>query len=285
MEQTAIVPSNFGPPADLTPAPLETEPGLLTPEIVKEIEAQVDMVRRVRLAVCKLTEPEHWRDFNGKPYLMDGGIHAVASTIGLEFGEPRTEKEVGDDEKGAWLAYRCAMLASWRGRTLHEIGYASSRDDLYKGKPLADVDGDILKKSVTNAQHRLLTKITGLGGVTWGLLESVGIRRGQGGTTRFKGQEQKATTGSGGWTPRKERFWGLLLELNGGDEKLAGDALQDAAKTRDCSKLSNLQVEALFPLVEEEYQKWQEREKASKRLTFAREAAAAEPARETGQEG
>jgi hypothetical protein len=259
------------------------EGALLTEDLVKQMEEQVDYVRRMRLVVCKLTEPTHWMDFGGVPYLKDAGVHTIAATLGVEFSKPQIREEKQSDARGDWYAFRCEMAATWRGRTMHEVGYASTRDDLWKKDDPNQVKGDAEKKSITNAQHRLLNKITGIGGVTWDLLHSIGISRGQGSTVRFKGQEQRQTTGAGAWNPAKERLWGLLLELNGNEEKAAAEDLfrrtdnptRGYQGIRDPAQLSDRQVEWLLKRVEDDWRK----------AGAFEETAPAAAAREPGSEG
>ena len=258
------------------------EGGLLTPELVTQIEKQVVLVKRMRLAVCQLTEPSHWMDFGGKPYLLSGGIHTIASTIGVEFGPPDVARDEGTDDKGPFCRFVVRLAGTWRGRKIHEIGSASSRDDLYKGKPFGDIIGDLEKKALTNAQHRVLDKITGIGGVTWDLLSKIGISRGGGGAIRFKGSEQRATTGAGGWTPEKEKFWGYLCDLCNGDQEQAADELyrmtnnpaKGFAGVRDCKVLSDRSVAYHLPKVEAAWKK-----------QFESLPEAQEPPRAPGQEG
>jgi hypothetical protein len=235
---------------------------LLTEESVGELEKQVALIKRQRVALIKLTEPEHWQDFSGTPYLKDGGIQTVASILGIQFSEPKATFEETDDEQGKAVICRCEMTASFRGRSQSDVGSATSRDAIYKGKSPALLRNEIEKKAITNSQHRALAKLTGLGGVTWGMLESLGYRRGGGGAVRFKGTEQKQATGAGAWTPAKEKLWSYLLELTGGEEA-AQDSLQQHtaipksgyAGTRDVVQLSEKQIAWLLPRVEREWKK------------------------------
>lgn len=236
--------------------------GLLSEESVAELEKQVALVKRQRLALVKLTEADHWRDFDGKPYLEDGGIQVVASTLGVQFGVPEATFEDTMDEQGDVITCRCAMTATLHGRISSDVGSATSRDPIYKGKSLAVVRNEVEKKAITNSQHRCLSKLTGLGGVTWSLLEQLGYRRGAGGTTRFKGQEQKQATGAGEWTPAKEKLWGCLCELAGGEEaaaemlfKRTHDPDRGFKGIRDPAALSHRQVAYFLPAIEAEWRK------------------------------
>lgn len=250
---------------------LALEGGMLTPEIVSSMEKQVELVKRMRLVVCKLTESSHWQDFSGVPYLKDGGIHVIASTIGVEFGEPVVHEDRCEDDKGQFVRYTCELSGAWRGRKLHEVGTSSTRDPFFaiakqKAVPLSEINlGNVRKKSITNAQHRVLSKITGLGGVTWELLDSIGIHRGEGGTTRFRGSERKQATGAGEWTQEKQKLWGMLLEIYGGEEEKAAEYLFRATDNpskgyrgiRDPAELTSGILKWLVPKVEAELAKRQ----------------------------
>jgi hypothetical protein len=267
------------------------EGGLLTPELVAQYEKQVDLVKRMRLVVCRLTEPAHWQDFGGVPYLKDGGIHVIASTIGVEFGEPDIEEIPGSDEKGEFMRYECRLSGKFRGRMIHELGTSSTRDPFFalaKGQdiPFGQINlGYVKKKSITNAQHRVLAKMTGLSGVTWELLHSIGINRGDGGTIRFKGQERRQATGAGEWTQEKQRVWGMLLEIYGGAEDEASQWLHKATDNpsagyrgiTDPKDLTAGVLKWLAPKVEKEWRKRQQGEPAPDDTQQA--------PREPGQEG
>jgi hypothetical protein len=267
------------------------EGGLLTPELVTELEGQIKLVKRMRLAVCQLTEPAHWRDIGGKPYLMDGGVHAIASTIGVEFSKPEITEERGSDPDGEFIHYRCVLSGSWRGRMLHEEGTSSTRDDLWKKTAFTEINlGNVRKKSITNAQHRVLNKIAGIGGTTWELLSSIGIHRGDGGTTRYKGSEGKMSTGSGVWGPEKERLWAMLLELNNRDDAAAEDNLFRLTDNpgkgykgyRDIGQVSSGTMKWLLPHVEKHYKKATEERQEAGELPQVKDPGAD---REPGSDG
>lgn len=244
--------------------PLDEDFGLLSPEMVVRIKEQVKLHRDMKIAVLGCTATADWQDFNGHPYPEDDAIHAIAVAVGLRFGKPSVAREERKDAKGIIVEFVCELSATWRGREYHEIGTSSTRDKFFsrankQDVPFEEIDqGDVRKKSVTNAQHRLLVKALGIGGVTWEDLSQVGIRPGGAGGARFKGTERKMTTGSGGWTQDKRKLWGLILDLCDGDEALAGRELQrktaNAANNfpgvADPQKLSDKQVGWLLPMVE-----------------------------------
>lgn len=239
----------------------------LTRQVVDDMKEQMQLFKDLKMAVLSITMPGDWQDFNGTPHLKESGVNAVAAAIALEFDEPEVKVEEGTDERGKWRRYTARGGARWRGITRHDIGTASTREVFFaraKGRdvPFEGIDlGDVEKKSITNLRFRLLTKLFPIGGTTWVQLQEIGVIRGVGGTTRFKGQEAKMVTGAGVWTPQKERIWGLLLELNGGDDEAAATALhrwthapaRGIEGRRDPAALSQKQVDWLLPRIEKEY--------------------------------
>ena len=258
--------------------------GFLTKQKVDELEEQVVLYKRAKHAILKITDAGDWLDISGNPYLTDSGVHKVASISGVDFGIPETTPIEGKDDRGKWARFKTELsgIWTWSGRRIGEIGMSSTRDDFFAKAKGNDVPFDridlssVEKKSVTNAQHRVLTKLLGLGGVSWEQLQDVGIERGKG-SVRSKGQERKQE-GVGGWTEEKNRLWGLILEIAHGDEKAAAERLLAATKskkggykgTNDPKQLSDKQVQWLVPRIEEEWRKLQGEEM---------------PEREPGQEG
>jgi len=103
----------------------------------------------------------------------------------------------------------------------------------------------------------------GLGGISWDQLKDIaGIRRPQE-RIRFKGQEQKQSTGAGRWTREKEELWGLLCQMTYGDEDEAMNVLFRMTENkekgfrgiRDPQQLTDNQVRYLLPRVRKEYEK------------------------------
>jgi len=193
--------------------------GFLTEQLVKDLEDQVVLFKRLKTAVLRITDPDDWQDFEDKPYLKDSGVQKVRTVARVSFGQPVINCETGEDSSGKFARYVCMLSGTWRGELGYDIGTASSRDPFFgraNGKDLAFDDvriEDVMKKSVTNAQHRVLTKLLGLSGLTWKQLAEAGIIKGTVGKVGFKSRGQ----GVGEWTDEKAEFEQMLAEMCGGD--------------------------------------------------------------------
>lgn len=244
--------------------------GFLTEEMVKQVEAQVDLFKRLTTSLLRITDASDWCDLGGKPYLTDSGVMKVRSVARVSFGVPEVEVREGEDGKGKFIRYTCRLIGSWRGETHADIGTSSTRDPFFgmeHGKPVPfdDVDvASVMKKSITNAQHRVLTKLLGLSGMTWERLEAAGIKQAGGGKARFAGKARE--DGSGKWSKEKEELQTMLLELNGGNEQAVLELLQkmtafrgkdgrDVPGKRAVIEMTDKQVAYHLPRVRAEYKK------------------------------
>lgn len=259
------------------PPELGRPAGMLQKRDIAELKEQIALWKEFKLGLLSVTTSEDWVDQEGDPYLLDSGIHKVAQVTHLMFGEPAITREDGEDGRGRWTSFTCRLGAACRGRRTADVGYSSTRDPFFaikwegKGESRVKTDvayeqiniGNVLKKSVTNAQHRVLMKLLAFGGLTWKELEKFdivpkdSIRRGKG------AQDQKRATGSGGWTPAKSRLWGILLELEGGSEEAAGKHLFRITENKekgyqgksDPQILTDNQAGYVLKVVETEFEK------------------------------
>lgn len=269
-------------------------PGELTEAYVEHVGQQAVLRRKLHIALLKGTLAGDWIDFDGQPYLQDSGVHRVASIAGLEFGEPIIKEDRGQDDHGPYVRYEARLVATFRGRSHGDIGEASTRDPFFASTAFSRINlGNVKKKAATNAQHRCLLKLLGLGGTSWELLDTLGITRPES-SVRIKGGERKAVSGVGTWTPQKKRIQGILLELAAGDEVEAGEILfrltnnpgKGYAGVRDPAQLTNLQA-ANFVLgrLEEEYRKRMGDAFQGREGPGGEEAAGRPASRDPGQEG
>lgn len=214
--------------------------GFVTEHLVSQLEQKVELVKRYRLVLLKLTTEEHWIDQSGKPHLESDGVHALAACLGVVFEAPVFETEEHRESTPPWVAYHVTVTARLGDRTISEIGSASSKDDFLasagKGKgllPLEQVDlGNIRKKALTNAQSRAFTKLSGLGSTTWAELAQVGIRPSRSVDYRGRGESRGAAQGAGTWNQEREELWKKLCEMCGGADA-AAQALEDMTANPD----------------------------------------------------
>src|ERR1041385_8890513 len=108
--------------------------GFLTKELVAELEEQVTLLKRLKLVCLRVTDPGDWRGMDGKPYLQDSGVQKVAGAIRLTFGKPVITEQTGEDKRGKWCRFTCAMTAVWNGRTQDDEGISSTRDEFFGRK-------------------------------------------------------------------------------------------------------------------------------------------------------
>lgn len=273
--------------------------GKLTKEIVAQAVVQASLLKDLRLGMLKSTTSAQWHDMDGKPYLKDGGIMAVAGAIGLRFGAPDTKREDGKDSKGSFTVFRTDLSAEWLGQSFYDRGISSTRDPFFARKhqtdvPYEEIDlGDVEKKSITNARHRILVRALAIDGFTWEeLFEVAGIKR-PAQSTRYKGAEQRKTTGGGAWTPGKDQLQGMLLEMAGGDVEGAAERLLGFTANpdkgyrgyRDPAAVPEAVMKWLLPRVEKEYSLWVDRQAVEEQEAPKAPAASPAPSREPGQEG
>lgn len=156
--------------------PLAIADGLLNEEAIRRAEMMVDGINKIKAISIKVTGPQDWSIQGGKPYLEIMGCMKIAQLWGVNFKDRVFKPEGGEritDGKGDYILFTVHGRAEFKGRTVEDVGTASTRDDFFGTKknaegnrvpkPLEDVDlENIKKKAVTNLQGRLLKKILGL---------------------------------------------------------------------------------------------------------------------------
>jgi hypothetical protein len=148
--------------------PLVLQDVLLTADVIKRAEAQVEGVNKIKILALKVTNSGDWVNQQGKPYLQNSGAMKIAQLFGINFVDKTIDVETITDDKGTYKMFTCKGTAEFHGRKVEDIGTCSTRDDFFgkKGgeyKAMEDVDlENIKKKCVTNWQNRVLKKILGL---------------------------------------------------------------------------------------------------------------------------
>ena len=141
---------------------------LITAEVIKRAEQQVEGIKKIKLISIKVTNESDWVIMEGKPCTQNSGNMKIAALWGVSFLKPSISEMRRTDEKGDYVEFTTSGEGEFKGRRASDIGTASTRDPLL-GKvqggyrPLCDVDlQDIKKCSITNWQSRVLRKILGL---------------------------------------------------------------------------------------------------------------------------
>jgi len=149
-------------------APIIIADGLLTDEVIKRAELQVNGLNKIKEISLKITNKNDWVIMNGKPCLNNTGCMKVANLWGVSFHSPVISEDKRTDDRGDYILFTAAGEGEFRGRVVNDIGTFSTRDKLFGSvggnlKPLADVDLPSIKKgAITNWQSRILKKILGL---------------------------------------------------------------------------------------------------------------------------
>jgi len=153
---------------------------LLTDDVLKRAEIQVNGLNKVKLLCMRSTNSRDWIKSGDNPYLTLNGTMKIRQVWGITIKDTKIECETIKDESGTYKLFTCSGKAIWQGHTIEDIGTCSTRDDFFgkkdkKFKLLEDVDlENIKKKAYTNFQNRILKKILGFN-PTWEDLKEAGI--------------------------------------------------------------------------------------------------------------
>jgi len=244
--QGDVVPVESGPVRSLQPRS-NTEIDLSTPEGIeqqtKRIEAYVSAQVRIRSACIRVTNVNDWTDMGGKPYLQWVGAAKVAGIFGISYDTPKFSEKYQSDESGSYVEFNVETMVRYGGRSVPEIGSASTRDGLYgvgwrtgnDGKkekyflPLSEVDvNDVKKKSLTNLLNRGIRSLLGLS-FTWEEIEKItngAITQAKCSKVGFDKGKQGGSTEAPDTAELRSKVRKQLLEICGGDEAGAKARLQ-----------------------------------------------------------
>jgi hypothetical protein len=148
--------------------PIIISEGLLTADVIKKAELQVDGLNKIKEISLKITNKHDWVVMNGKPCLQNSGCMKIANLWGVSFHKPTIQEERRSDDRGEYITFTCEGEGEFRGRVVNDIGTSSTRDKLLgtvggELKELSMVDLPSVKKmAITNWQSRILRKILGL---------------------------------------------------------------------------------------------------------------------------
>lgn len=172
------------------------DPRALTKDEVDGLEDRLELVRRVRHAVIRLTTPAQWKDFSGNPYMEGDAAMTIASGVGLIINEPKFKfRDLGDV---AWQCI-CEVTVEKNGREFTDVGDCDSFDDFLKArKEKLENDGatpaqiamlvqvEARKKAYANAMSRAVSGWTGLRGLSWEDLGALGLAQEKAGSIQHR---------------------------------------------------------------------------------------------------
>jgi len=162
---------------------------------IQRLEKQLDAYKKLVGIAIKYTDSADWCDQNGTPYLLVSGASKIAAPFGISISPPAFTREVRHDLKGEWYFYTCHLVAKCNVLGIERgfIGTCSSRDKFFASisewvegkkintlKPIEEVDeGNIKKKSYTNAFNNAVQNLLGLKKLTWEYLAQSQIKKGE----------------------------------------------------------------------------------------------------------
>jgi len=262
----------------------------LTEQIQDVLDASMRMAelqRRIVETAVRITNHQDWTNLGGKPYLCEAGAMKAASVLPVEiYCIEKPTKTWADDENGRYYIYACEYGAKWKGGlgAVTATGTASSRDKFFSMKngerlPLSEIDEtNLIKKCATNGRHNAIVRLLGLQNLTMEEVKSFGIDTAQLKGTAYDGKkEQKQDENPEQANSGRDEIWKLLMEMNNGDAKAAGDDLEKLTAwekdgqahkgKRDVKWLTEKQVDWKLSEVKKRHAAWKAKQPAQQPTT------------------
>ncbi len=218
----------------------------LSEATLKHAERQVALQKRAKVIALASTGPEDWVMIDGKPYLAQAGCKKVAGVFGVSISEVRMTKEREDIGGEDRITYIAEADFTHAGRTVQEIGAASSVDKFFaqrsewsegpdgkKSKrtiriPLAEIDlPSVRKKALTNCYNRGIKAVLGIGTFEPKDLIAAGIAVDRIGSIEHSKQDKSAAD-SPEQGEKREKLREMCIDLAGGDKAKAVAILKEA---------------------------------------------------------
>lgn len=197
---------------------------------IAEAEKRVDYINKVMKIALKVTKPQDWVDFQGKPYLCGPGAERLRPLFGITLSDVKYDRMNLDDEKGPYYVFIVTGTAHFRGDSIPVIGTCSSRDQFFSVRyddngekyylPASEVDmTNILKAAYTNMLTNAVTRCIGIRNLTWEQLSELGFDRSKAAKVEFSQGDKPAT-------PKFEALKEKLNEVSKGDQAVLSAILK-----------------------------------------------------------
>lgn len=227
-----VVPTESNPPVEMA------SDNLLA--IARDAENRIAAVNKIKSIALKVTNDNDWIDENGKPYLQCSGAEKVARVFGISW---RVSEPVFEQEDDGHYRYRYKGEFFMKGASIEAVGTRSSKDPFFSRKHQKDIPpekidkANIMKSSYTNCIGNGITRLLGIRNLTWGELNSVGIKASS--KVEYKSKAQKAT-GSGKITEKQTAMMRKLIkQLHIEEETYLGDKKIDSLTLAQASDMIN----------------------------------------------
>ena len=206
----------------------------------KEVEARVDLIKRIIPTLCKLCEQGDITDYGGKPFIGDNACQKIARVMAISFAQPQIISEWIDDPETTRRVYSVVISgsASLFGQSVDALGGCDSEDKFFtkknqetggyerrSGLSFTNLKLAVQKKALANWRGSCVRTLLGLKNLEWSALEASGFRRGEGGSVTFKKDGKAPVTEAS--SDVKKNIGDMILKDCNGDKKLAGDVLSE----------------------------------------------------------
>lgn len=188
---------------------------------IAEAEKRVDYINKVMKIALKVTKPQDWVDFGGKPYLSGPGAERLRPLFGITLSDMKHERINLEDEKGTYYVIIVTGTVHFRGDSIPVIGTCSSRDQFFAVRyennekyylPASEVDiTNILKAAYTNMLTNAVTRCIGIRNLTWEQLDELGFDRSKAAKVEFAQGGKPAN-------PKFDELKDKLNEISKGDQ-------------------------------------------------------------------
>ncbi|MFA5130440.1 MAG: hypothetical protein WC477_06045 [Patescibacteria group bacterium] len=192
--------------------------------IAESAERRIEAVNRIKGLALKVTRPTDWADLGGKPYMQVSGAEKIARLFGISWRIDQPEFNITED---GHFEYTYKGYFSMGTVEIEAIGVRSSRDKFYseshgEAKPPSEIDrGDLKKAAYTNLIGNGITRLLGLRNMTWGDLETAGIKRSELNKVEYGKPEMTEAAQT-----QIEDMRTILNTMSGGDPKKFADLLE-----------------------------------------------------------
>ncbi len=158
-------------------------------------ERRIEAVNKIKALSLRVTNTRDWTDQGGNPYLQVSGAEKVARLFGISW---RLDEPVREDHDDGHFSYTIKGYFSMGTAEIEVVGTRSSKDPFFSGSkdrqiPPSEIDrNDVKKGAVTNAIGNGITRLLGIRNLTWGDLESAGIRQADVGKVKYRDSDPNA---------------------------------------------------------------------------------------------
>jgi hypothetical protein len=227
-------------------------------DFLTQVERRNNAIEQITIAAIKKLMPTDFIDMGGKPFLQGVGAARLKKYFGIQVSNVERIPETGyelikEDDAGR---LRVTYRANYQLGSMVQLGvgvrdthnkFLCKRGDEYKA--VSEINLPDLDQSARTAMDRDgVSRLLGLSGMTWDYLKTLGFEQGKAPKVTYGAGTQGGNAAGGDSDAQKNQtvIWDMCREMAGGDNKIAGDILQNYTKNdekgykgyRDVTKLT-----------------------------------------------